>query len=78
MSNEHQHPSTARGGTVVWGVILVLTGLAVVAVGTGVEVDLQAALIVVLAVAGVGLLVKALLPGRRAEPQEADDGGPAS
>ncbi|WP_152187808.1 hypothetical protein [Georgenia satyanarayanai] len=50
-----------RVGTVVWGIILLLLGLGVLAVGAGVTVDLQAALIALLALAGVGLLVKALL-----------------
>lgn len=52
--------SSPRAGTVVWGAILTLTGLAVLALGFGVDLDLQAVLIVLLAVAGVGLLVKAL------------------
>ncbi|WP_413452207.1 hypothetical protein AA0Y32_11980 [Georgenia phoenicis] len=54
-------PSGPRVGTVVWGIILLLLGLGVLAVGAGVTVDLQAALIALLALAGVGLLVKALL-----------------
>jgi len=53
--------SGPRVGTVVWGIILLLLGLGVLGVGAGLTVDLQAALIALLALAGVGLLVKALL-----------------
>lgn len=55
------HPTGPRVGTIVWGVILLLLGLGVIAVGVGITVDLQAALIALLALAGVGLLVKALV-----------------
>lgn len=50
-----------RVGTIVWGVILVLLGLGVVGVGLGVVIDLQVALIALLALAGAGLLVKAIV-----------------
>ncbi|HLV04600.1 hypothetical protein [uncultured Georgenia sp.] len=50
-----------RVGTIVWGIILVLLGLGVVGVGLGLTIDLQAALIALLVLAGVGLLVKALV-----------------
>ncbi len=61
---EHQtqpQPSTEpRIATIVWGALLLLLGLAVIGIGVGLRVDLQAALIVILALAGVALLVKAL------------------
>lgn len=54
-------PSTApRIATIVWGALLLLLGLAVIGIGVGLRVDLQAALIVILALAGVALLVKAI------------------
>lgn len=63
--NHDQHPlphrTGPRVGTIVWGVILVLLGLGVAGVGLGLSIDLQAALIGLLALAGVGLLVKALV-----------------
>ena len=61
-------PSEATGprtGTVVGGLILVLLGLGVAAVGAGATLDLQAALIVLLIVAGAALLVGAALASRR-------------
>lgn len=54
-----------RTGTVVGGLILVLLGLGVAAVGAGATLDLQAALIVLLIVAGAALLVGAALGSRR-------------
>jgi len=54
-------PSTApRIATIIWGALLLLLGLAVIGIGVGLRVDLQAALIVILALAGVALLVKAI------------------
>lgn len=69
----HQQARTAasaeatgpRTGTVVGGLILVLLGLGVAAVGAGATLDLQAALIVLLIVAGAALLVGAALGSRR-------------
>ncbi|WP_454085413.1 hypothetical protein [Georgenia sp. Marseille-Q6866] len=64
-TDSYTDPSSVRRGprvgTVVWGIILLLLGLGVLGVGAGLTVDLQAALIALLALAGVGLLVKALL-----------------
>jgi hypothetical protein len=54
-----------RTGTVVGGLVLVLLGLGVAAVGAGATLDLQAALIVLLFVAGAALLVGAALGSRR-------------
>ncbi len=63
--SDHQHPAPRstgpRVGTIVWGIILVLLGLGVVGVGLGMTIDLQAALIALLVLAGAGLLVKALV-----------------
>lgn len=62
---EYTDPAPARNGprvgTVVWGIILLVLGLGVLGVGAGLTVDFQAALIALLALAGVGLLAKALL-----------------
>ncbi|MBZ2197722.1 hypothetical protein [Occultella gossypii] len=46
-----------RVGTIVWGLVLVLLGVAVVAIGLGFELDLEVFLIGLLGIAGVGLLV---------------------
>ncbi|MEE6280713.1 hypothetical protein [Georgenia sunbinii] len=54
--------SGPRTGTIVWGAVLAMLGLGCLAVGLGLSLDLQLSLIVLLVVAGVGLLVKALLP----------------
>ncbi|MFC4554335.1 hypothetical protein [Georgenia faecalis] len=70
MSSEHVPTSRPRGGTVVWGVLLTLTGLAVLAVGLGVALDVQAVLIVLLAVGGVGMLVSALVRRPEEPPQD--------
>ncbi|QDB80158.1 hypothetical protein FE251_12770 [Georgenia wutianyii] len=64
MSDHTSAHRTSRGprvGTIVWGIILLLLGLGVLAVGAGLTIDLEAALIGLLALAGVGLLVKALV-----------------
>ena len=58
---QHTAPRGPRVGTIVWGVILLLLGLGVIGVGAGLTIDLQAALIGILALAGVGLLVKAIV-----------------
>lgn len=58
-------PTGPRVGTIVWGMILLLLGLAVIAVGLGTRLDLQLALVVLLAVGGVGLLLNAALRARR-------------
>lgn len=60
-TDQHAQPRPPRVGTIVWGIILVLLGLGVTGVGLGLTIDLQAALIALLALAGIGLLVKALV-----------------
>jgi hypothetical protein len=66
-------PSTAgpagprlRVGTVVWGLVLAVLGVAVLAWAAGADVDGQLALIVLLGGAGVALLVGSLISGLRA------------
>lgn len=54
-----------RVGTVVWGLVLALLGIGVTAVGAGAALDLQAALIVLLVVAGTALLIGAFVTARR-------------
>lgn len=70
----HDVPTRPRAGTVVWGVVLTLTGLAVLAIGLGLEVDVQITLIVLLTIAGVGLLLKALVRRPAEEGRGFDDG----
>jgi hypothetical protein len=59
-------PSGPRVGTVVWGLVLALVGIGVTAIGAGAALDVQAALIALLVVAGTALLVGAVVTARRA------------
>ncbi|WP_255491627.1 MULTISPECIES: hypothetical protein [unclassified Actinotalea] len=54
-----------RVGTVVWGLVVAAVGLGLVAFASGVWFDLELALIILVAAAGVALLVGSLLTGRR-------------
>ncbi|WP_426592962.1 hypothetical protein ACPPVS_14515 [Cellulomonas sp. McL0617] len=54
-----------RVGTVVWGLILAAFGIGVLAWASGARIDVQLALIVLLAVAGTALLVGSILSGAR-------------
>lgn len=56
--------TTPRIGGVVWGLLIVVLGALALATGLGWRIDLQLTAIVVLAVAGLGLLVRALSSGR--------------
>ncbi len=58
-------PTRLRVGTVVWGLVLALVGIGVAAIGAGAALDLQAALIGLLVVAGSALLVGAVVTARR-------------
>lgn len=58
----HEGP---RNGTVVGGLVLVAVGLVILAVGAGAVIDLQAALILLLAISGVALLAGAVATARR-------------
>lgn len=64
------HPDEDRrglqSGTMVWGLLLLALGMLLVLIGVGVRVDPVIALIGLLAVLGLGLIVVALLPRRRA------------
>ena len=55
-----------QSGTMVWGLLLLALGMLLVLIGVGVRVDPVIALIGLLAVLGLGLIVVALLPRRRA------------
>lgn len=72
-------PTGPRAGTIAWGAILVVLGLGSIAVGLGAGIDLQLSLIVLLVIAGIGLLVKALLPRRdpSVEPLTAESSSPS-
>ena len=48
-----------RIGTIIWGGLLVLLGIGVIGIGAGLQIDLQVALIVLLALPGAGLLIQA-------------------
>lgn len=63
-----QHPGSRgpRAGTIVLGLVLVLCGLAAGAVALGYTLDLQLGLIILLAIAGLGLLAVPLLSRGRA------------
>lgn len=54
-----------RVGTVVWGLVIAAIGVGLLAWAAGVEIDLQLAMIVLLAVAGTALLVGSIVSGAR-------------
>jgi hypothetical protein len=54
-----------RVGTVVWGLVIAAIGVGLLAWAAGVAIDLQLAMIVLLAVAGTALLVGSILSGAR-------------
>ncbi|WP_456824819.1 hypothetical protein [Cellulomonas sp. P5_E12] len=54
-----------RVGTVVWGLVIAAIGVGLLAWAAGVAIDLQLAMIVLLAVAGTVLLVGSILSGAR-------------
>lgn len=64
-ADDGARPGRPRTGTMVWGLVLLLIGAAVTAVGVGATLDLQAVLIGLLLVAGAALLVGAILSARR-------------
>jgi len=54
-----------RVGTVVWGLVIAAIGVGLLAWAAGVEIDLQLAMILLLAVAGTALLVGSIVSGAR-------------
>jgi len=60
-----EHRPSLRVGTVVWGLVLAAIGVGVIAWAGGASIDLQLATIVLLAAAGVALLVGSLVSGDR-------------
>ncbi|MBD5786854.1 hypothetical protein IF650_11765 [Cellulosimicrobium terreum] len=63
-----RRPRGPRVGTIVWGFIIVALGGAVLASALGARFDMGLAAIVVLAVAGVTLLVGSIVAGARRRP----------
>lgn len=59
-----------RSGTVVWGLIVAVVGVGILAVAAGARIDVQLALIVLLAAAGVALLVGSVLTAARRKNRE--------
>lgn len=55
-----------RVGTVVWGLVIAAIGVGLLAWAAGVAIDLQLAMILLLAVAGTALLVGSIVSGARA------------
>lgn len=58
-------PKGPRMRSVAWGLVLALLGAVVIAVGMGVRLDLELVFIGILAVAGLTLLIGALVSGSR-------------
>ncbi len=57
---------SVRTGTVIWGLVLTLCGVGMIAAATGHRFDLGLAVIVVIGAAGLALLVSSLVKaGRR-------------
>jgi hypothetical protein len=54
-----------RVGTVVWGLVIAAIGVGLLAWAAGFQIDVQLAMIVLLAVAGTALLVGSILSGAR-------------
>jgi heme A synthase len=54
----------------VWGLVVAVFGVGVLAVAAGARIDVQLALIVLLAAAGVALLVGSLLTAARRKNRE--------
>jgi hypothetical protein len=54
-----------RVGTVVWGLVLAAVGVGLLAWASGLVFDVQLAVILLVAAAGVALLVGSLVGGRR-------------
>jgi len=63
--------SGPRAGTVIWGLIVVAVGAAVLAGAVGLHIDFQLAFIGLLAVAGVGLLISSLVNAARRRDRSA-------
>ena len=59
------HRRRLRVGTVVWGLVIAAIGVGLLAWAAGLAIDLQLAMIVLLAVAGTALLVGSILSGAR-------------
>ncbi len=66
-------PEPAREGTrlrtVVWGLVLILLGAVVIAIGLGARLDPATVFIGILAIAGATLLVGALVSAARGRPK---------
>lgn len=58
-------PRGVRVGTVVWGLVVAAVGVGLMAFASGLVFDVELALIVLVAAAGVALLVGTLLSSRR-------------
>ncbi|NKY07624.1 hypothetical protein HF998_11670, partial [Cellulomonas hominis] len=59
-----------RSATVVWGLIVTAVGIGILAVAAGARIDVQLALIVLLAGGGVALLVGSVLTAARRKNRE--------
>ncbi|MBW3067917.1 hypothetical protein GZ998_00080 [Actinomyces sp. 594] len=60
-------PRGVRASTLVWGLVLLVLGGLLLAVSTGIRIDLVTAMIALLAGVGVALLIMALVPQRKAD-----------
>ncbi|WP_315095309.1 hypothetical protein [uncultured Cellulomonas sp.] len=58
-------PRRLRMGTVVWGLVIAAIGVGLLAWAGGVQIDVQLAMIVLLAAAGVALLLGSIFSGAR-------------
>jgi hypothetical protein len=66
-----------RAGTVVWGLVVAAVGIGILALAAGAEIDGQLALIVLLAAAGVALLVGSVVSSARRRGREGRTATPA-
>ncbi|MDO5671575.1 MAG: hypothetical protein Q4G30_01785 [Actinomycetaceae bacterium] len=60
-------PTGPTLGTLTWGIVMILVGVITIAVGLGVKVNFWAAMVAILGIAGLALLVTAVLTLRKAK-----------
>ena len=63
--NQVQRRSAVRPGTLMWGLVLLTIGIVILSMSLGARIDFVTAAVVLLAAAGVSLLLIAVLPRRR-------------
>lgn len=68
------HHRTTRVGTIVWGVALLAVAAVLMAVAAGATIDIELAVIIGLAIAGVALVIGSLVTAARRSRRRAGPG----